>query len=399
MSLPHLSRAALAHAAWSLGSLAALVAPATAQDAGSTVFEAGRVWLAPGSELEGADARFAVRDGKVVAVGDGISPDFAANARIVSLGDATVVPGFVLAHHHLDQANDLAETIDAFTPHLRVDDAFDPFGEKLAELPHGGVTAVALAPVSRNTFAGQAALVRPGEERGSIARTGIYLKLALVDESLDQDRYPTSRMGAADLMRAAFAEAANPLGLRTPETATLRAALAGDLPVAVHARTLAEVTTALATLGEVGIQPVLLDVRDVDEILPRLRGSATTVVVPPLGFASKRELLELPARLEAEAIPFSFLADDGHAARRSAALAIRHGLSPRTALAALTRVPATQCGVDDMVGSLTVGHAADFAVFDGDPTDLSSRLLAVHVGGQRIHGAADAGAAPEEETR
>ncbi|MBK8979530.1 MAG: amidohydrolase family protein [Planctomycetes bacterium] len=367
----------------------ATVATAPAQDAGqATVFEAARIVLAPGAVLEGPDAKLMCRDGKVVAAGREVTAAVAQRARRETFEGATLVPGFVLPHHHLSLGDDLAETIDAFTPHLSVADAFDPFDERLAELAETGVTAVVLAPLSRNTFAGRAALVkpgiaRPGTPRGTLAATDAYLKIALVAESLDQNRFPTSRMGAAELIRTAFADARDPLGPQTPQHATLRAVLDGSLPLAVHARTHAELTTALDVFGGLGLEPVLLEATELGDSLARLGGTGISAALPPLDFDSAPEALELPARLEQAGVPFSFLCDDGRSLRRTMALAVRHGLSRDAALAAATRTPAVQIGAADRIGSLRVGHDADFCVFHGDPTDLAARLVDVRVGGRR----------------
>jgi len=106
-----------------------------------------------------------------------------------------------------------------------------------------------------------------------------------------------------------------------------------------------------------------------------------------LGTASpdaKVAQLELPAKLEAAGIPFA-IAGEPSTLRWSAALAVRHGATRRTALSALTRVPAEMLGMQDRIGSLRAGCDADFAVWSGDPVELTSELLAVYVDGEERH--------------
>ncbi len=50
-----------------------------------------------------------------------------------------------------------------------------------------------------------------------------------------------------------------------------------------------------------------------------------------------------------------------------AALAVREGMSPADALAAITLIPAQILGIEDRVGSLTPGKDADLAVFPAHP--------------------------------
>src|SRR5712671_3832814 len=60
-----------------------------------------------------------VRQGRIAFVGSEIPADSRARARLLDHADATLVPGFVLAHGWLGQEADLAERANAFTPELR----------------------------------------------------------------------------------------------------------------------------------------------------------------------------------------------------------------------------------------------------------------------------------------
>ena len=60
-----------------------------------------------------------------------------------------------------------------------------------------------------------------------------------------------------------------------------------------------------------------------------------------------------------------------------AAYAVRHGLDPAAALAAVTLTPARLLGLDQRVGSLEPGKDADFVVFSGEPFELTSRIEVV----------------------
>jgi imidazolonepropionase-like amidohydrolase len=371
------------------------------QDPRPLLVEADRILLAPGEILTGADARLLIRGGKIAGVGRAIPAESAARARRIGLDGAFVAPGLFLVHDLLDSAPDLAETIDPFTPDLRAADAFDPFAEALLDRPRTGVTALTLAPASANTFGGIACIVKPGraEAGGLVAVRDGYLKLALVAEALTDDRFPTSRMGAADLIRTSFAAARAPLGPRTPALDVLRGVDEGAVRIAVHARTHAEITTVLDLAAELGFTPILLDAVEIeDATLERLRGSGISVALSPLGYAATAERLALPARLAAAGVRFSFAADDGLQLRRAAALAMRHGLGRTAAQAAITEVPAEQAGFGERAGTLRVGRDADFVVMTGDPVDLSSRLLQVWVDGARVFEAGAAGTG-QEETR
>mgnify|MGYP001660028296 FL=1 len=69
-----------------------------------------------------------------------------------------------------------------------------------------------------------------------------------------------------------------------------------------------------------------------------------------------------------------------------AAMAVKGGMNPEAALAAITINPAQIAGIDNRVGSLTPGKDADIVITSGHPINLFSRVQTVLIGGQRIKG-------------
>ena len=399
-------------------SIGLLALTATGQDQ-TLLVKAPRIVVAPNVILE--DQSLLIRDGVIARVGPEIPEAAKRNATVVEF-EGTIVPGFVNPHTHLGLGADLAERISALTPDLKASDAFDPFDEWLLRNARRGVTTLGLAPLSANTFAGMSAVVKAGEI-GEVIDDSCYMKIALVNEAFDQQRYPTSRMGAADLIEQSFADARLATTPNDAETAALRNVLSGSTRLAIHARTHGSITAALDLCDELGITPILIGADKADRSAKRIAALGGSVILSGLAMTDSRTALELPAKLHAAGVQLSFMADrepsasagssgpamppgiparfrsqfqsaapaagpptPGHpdSLRLSAALAMRHGLPRDAALATLTRTPATQCGVQDSAGSLRQGCAADFAVYSGDPLDLTSRLTAVYVAGQPI---------------
>lgn len=73
--------------------------------------------------------------------------------------------------------------------------------------------------------------------------------------------------------------------------------------------------------------------------------------------------------------------------RCQAAMAIRHGASHKTVLAAVTINPARMLGIADQVGSIEAGKLANISVFAGDPLDPSSPVRMVICDGKVTHDA------------
>ncbi len=69
---------------------------------------------------------------------------------------------------------------------------------------------------------------------------------------------------------------------------------------------------------------------------------------------------------------------------RSAALAVRGGLSPDLALRGLTATPAELLGMADQTGTLTIGKEADFVVLSGNPFSVWTHVVQTWVDGEKV---------------
>jgi len=93
-----------------------------------------------------------------------------------------------------------------------------------------------------------------------------------------------------------------------------------------------------------------------------------------------------PSVLEQNGVRFAFTTDrleKKSSFRANVRRAIKRGLSERTALAALTTIPAEVCGVSHLVGTLEPGKFADFIVCDGNIFDEETSLYSVYTHGRK----------------
>ena len=67
-----------------------------------------------------------------------------------------------------------------------------------------------------------------------------------------------------------------------------------------------------------------------------------------------------------------------------AALAVKGGMDPEEALAAITVNAARIAGLDSSLGSLTPGKEADIVITDRHPLELLGEVRGVWMGGRRI---------------
>ena len=67
-----------------------------------------------------------------------------------------------------------------------------------------------------------------------------------------------------------------------------------------------------------------------------------------------------------------------------AAMAVKAGMDPEDALAAITRNAAEIAGIGHRVGTLTPGKDGDVVVLSGAPLDWQSDIQAVFLNGKRV---------------
>ena len=69
----------------------------------------------------------------------------------------------------------------------------------------------------------------------------------------------------------------------------------------------------------------------------------------------------------------------------SAAVAVKAGMDEKKALQSITINAAKVTGIEDRVGSLSVGKDADIVIFDGNPLDLKTNVLTTIINGIPVY--------------
>ena len=118
-------------------------------------------------------------------------------------------------------------------------------------------------------------------------------------------------------------------------------------------------------------------------------GSSIIVVDSPGGKLEARDIRwENGAALAEAGAQVAFHTDDwitdSRLFLRSAALAVRAGMSRKKALEGLTIEPARMLELEERIGSLEVGKDADFVLLDGDPFSVYTKILETWVEGEKV---------------
>ncbi len=119
-----------------------------------------------------------------------------------------------------------------------------------------------------------------------------------------------------------------------------------------------------------------------------LAGKTPPILVgPQVVVEEKGTLRNVPATFADLGVPVVFGSGECAGSKHlpmHAAYAVRYGLSPSDALAALTSATARAFHIDDRVGSLAKGKDGDLVVFSGNPFEPQSRVLVVVCNGEVV---------------
>ena len=414
--------------AWGLGALL-LLAPlaiaqsqqpqteltwATAENPGVMLVRNARIWTqAADGILEGAD--MLVRDGKIAEIGRGLAaPD---GAMVIDASGMQITPGLIDAHSHTG-ADSINEGSNSVTAEVSIEDVLNSATLTFYWQLAGGLTSAQILHGSANSIGGQAAIVKLKYKIDDPAEM-LYqditptIKFALGENvKRNQSRYPNTRQGVEQTIRAAFiaaqdyraewdewnalteAEQERRAPPRTDlQLRTLVEILEGERKVHSHSYRQDEILMLIRLAEDFGFQigafqHVLEGYKVAHEIAAHGAGASTFSD----WWAYKIEAYDaIPyngAIMHDAGVVVSFNSDNGDLARRlnlEAAKAVKYGgLSEPDALAFVTINPAIQLGIDDRVGSLEAGKDADFVIWTGNPLSVYSKAQMTFIEGRKV---------------
>ena len=364
-----------------------------------------------------------VENGKIRAVGEMSARTAAAAGPVYDAGGGHILPGFIDAHCHLGmfgnalgfEADDGTESTDPCPPQLRAIDAINPQDRCFREAREGGVTTVLTGPGSANPIAGQFAANKTDGRwvDEMVLRAPAAMKMALGENPKtvynERKETPITRMATAAVIRQELSKTLEYMDKQDKADAeedtdapdydakleALIPVLRGELPVHIHAHRADDIATAVRICREFGLKYVIVHGTE-GHLLPELLAAegAGVITGPSLTDRSKPELanltIENPAILARAGVPVAI--GTAHPViplpylPLCAALAVRGGLEPEEALAAITIHPARLAGLDKRVGSLEPGKDADIVVTTGHPLDWNGKVRYVFIGGKQVKG-------------
>jgi len=390
--------------------ISASCAAVSAQDR-PTAFVNARIIPISAPEIE--RGTLVIHQGRIVAVGSSDSVDIPSGAERIDAAGKTIMPGLVDTHNHIGGIGG-ADSTGPIQPDIRIYDSLNVLDSGFRRAVAGGLTTLNIMPGSGHLLSGQTIYVKL---RGAKTIDDMFIrdssgglmggiKMANGTNSMRDPPFPGTRGKSAALVRAQYIKAqeyrdkiaqaagdATKLPARELGMEALVEVLEGKRIVHHHTHRHDDIMSVLRISKEFGFRVVLHHVSEgwkvADEIAAAKVPCSVIVVDSPGG---KLEAVDMVFRnaavLEKAGVLVSFHTDDWitdcRVFFRSAALAVRAGMSREGALKALTQAGAEMLDLGEHVGSLAAGKDADFIVLSGDPLSVYTDVLETWVEGNRV---------------
>lgn len=415
---PMLRRAAAHWLRHSLTLLAAMTLCAAPLHAETIAFTGGTIHPVTGPAIEGGTV--VVTDGKIVAVGAGISPP--AGATVVSCAGKHVYPGLISAYTILGLTevssvlgtNDQNETGNV-NPNIRAEVQINPESDLLPVTRVNGITS-ALSVPRGGAISGTSALIHLDgwtQEDMTVAKpVGLHVNWPNLSinrawwETRSEEDQKKARDEAVQAIRDAFEDARAywkardaegkagvPRHDRDVKWDAMGKALRGEIPVMFHADALNQIHSVLRFADEQKLpKVVLVGGEDAWRVADELRARDVAVItgealaLPRRGYEPYDTQMSAAAKLQAAGVRFCISDGGGSTNARNlghqAAMAAAYGLPRDEALKSITLYPAQILGVADRLGSIEPGKVADLIVTDGDPLEITTQVEQVYINGK-----------------
>jgi len=367
-----------------------------------------------------------IRDGKIEAVRN--APHQQPPDGYTVLKGVYVTPGLIDADttagisgaYNIPADQDQDEATDPNTADVRTFDSFNPNERLLKVLNQYGVTTVQSAPGPRNPIAGRAGIFKTagtGSGPATVEQLAIRQESAMVFNLGDtpkatygkKEKAPTTRMKTAEIIRHALLDAkayeekwdkwkkdGTDISKQPSRDMKLEALLAvvdGRLPAIFNAYRADDIDTAIRIGSEFHLHYIVASATEGYLIADAIRRAGVPCLTGPVmqrmeSLQTANATFENPALLKRAGIPIALMTGyEGYVPKNrvllfEAGIAAANGLGMEEALRTATADAAQILGVDDQVGSLAPGKDADIALFDGDPFEYTSHVLAVLTSGQ-----------------
>lgn len=354
------------------------------------------------------------QNGKILAVGAMGSVTIPSDAVRIDISGKVIMPGMVDTHSHIGGGSG-GDASSALNPDVRILDAINVRDDTFKKALAGGITTVNVMPGSGHLMSGQTAYLKL--RSANRIEDMLFcadplndicggMKMANGTNSMRDKPFPGTRAKSAAMVRQLYVKAQDyrskiaaakgdpeKMPKRDLEMEALVQVLEGKRIVQHHTHRSDDIMTVLRLAKEFGFRVVLHHVSEgalVAKEIAEAKAPCSIIIIDSPG--GKLEAINLAyetgAILEKAGVDVAFHTDDGitdsRLFLRSAAFAVRAGMTKPKALEGLTLAGARMLDLDKRVGSLAPGKDADFAILSGDPLSVYTHVEQTWAEGQKV---------------
>jgi imidazolonepropionase-like amidohydrolase len=393
----------------SIAALAAVTVSAAAVSAQTIAITGAKVFPVSSAPIE--NGTVLIRDGKIVAVGSGIS--IPADARRIDAAGKWVTPGLVNSGTQLglieigqvqDTRSDRARGRDNVAAAFTVWEGLNTQSVLIAPARHDGVTNVVILPSGNQLVSGQAAMLTlvDGMPTDMVLKTPI----AMVAQVGDPNGAGTGARGELlvrlrELLEDTRAFMRNRAAYERAETRDYSASrldlqamipvVEGRLPLLIVADKATDIDAALRIAREEKLKIMIGGGAEAWMVADKLAAANVPVLTGAMNnipgsfqqLGQRQENLGLLRRAGVKVMVVGNAGGGDEEAfnvrniKQEAGNAVAYGMTWDDALRAVTLTPAEAFGVSDRIGSLQPGRDANIVIWSGDPFEFTT--VAEHV--------------------
>ena len=355
-----------------------------------------------------------VSDGKIKAIGPDIS--IPEGTETIDATGKFLMPGIIDVHSHMgvypwpganahSDGNEASEPITAF---VKAEDSVKVSDPAFALARAGGVTSVMILPGSANLIGGETATLklRPSRTLEGMRFEGAPrgIKMACGENPKrvhkKEERGPSTRMGNMAHMRETIQHAIDYRDARKSKNPppsdhnleTLIDVLDGKIRVHVHCYRQDDIEGIYRVMDHYGIQVASFQhALEAYKVRDLIIAHNTSIATWPDWWGFKMEAYDATpynaTLFKQDGGVVALHSDSGNTIQRlytEAAKMIRYGATEQEVFEMITLDPARMLGIEDRVGSLSVGKDADLALFTHHPLDVYTRVERTWIDGDLV---------------
>lgn len=396
---------------WIIFVIFAYITTGFAQDSAPHAFVGARIIPVVGKPIE--KGVIVIQNGKISAIGVADAVELPKDAVVHDTTGQVILPGFIDTHSHIGGAG-AGDSSKPLHPGTSVFDSFNVLDSGIQKAQAGGVTAANVMPGSGHLMSGQTIYIKMRDGRiiddlvikNAEGKFMGGMKMANGTNSIRQAPFPGTRGKSAALVRALYIKAqeyrqkiVNANGDKSkmpPRDLGMEAlveVLEGKRIVHHHTHRHDDIMTVLRLQKEFGFRVVLHHVSEAwkiaEEIAEAKAPCSIIIIDSPGGKLEARDLdWKNGIALEKAGAVVGFHTDDpitdSRLFLRSAAFAVRAGMSEEAAIYGLTMAGAIMLDLQDRIGSLEVGKDADLVILSGSPLSVYTKIQQTWVDGKKV---------------